>query len=155
MRIKVIAIGTRMPAWVEQGTAEYLKRLPKELGLEIVELPLGFRSKNQPVQKAVQTEGNSMLQAIPANDQVIALDVNGSPLSTEKLARHIGQWQHSGNNFSLLIGGPDGLAGDCLARADMRWSLSALTLPHPLIRVILVEQFYRAWSINAGHPYHK
>lgn len=155
MRIKVIAIGTRMPAWVEQGTAEYLKRLPKELGLEIVELPLGFRSKNQPVQKAVQTEGNSMLQAIPANDQVIALDVNGSPLSTEKLARHIGQWLHSGNNFSLLIGGPDGLAGDCLARADMRWSLSALTLPHPLVRVILVEQFYRAWSINAGHPYHK
>ena len=155
MRIRIIAIGTKMPDWVMEGTREYLKRLPREFGPEMIELPLGFRGKNQPVQKAIAAEGSSMLQAIPASDRVIALDAGGSAWNTEKLAETLRHWQQSGNNFSLLIGGPDGLAENCLARAESRWSLSNLTLPHPLVRILVVEQLYRAWTINTGHPYHK
>ena len=96
-----------------------------------------------------------MLKAIGERDQVIALEVQGKSWSTGDLAVNLQHWQGSGDNVSLLVGGPDGLAPTCLARADSRWSLSPLTLPHPLVRVLLAEQLYRAWSINAGHPYHR
>ncbi len=143
-----------MPDWVYQGCSEYSKRLPREFNFEIVELPLGHRNKNN-AEQAVLAEGQAMNRAIGDADRVVALDLTGKPWSTEQLAKQLGEWQLSGDNFSLLIGGPDGLAKDCLARADLRWSLSPLTLPHPLVRVLLVEQLYRAWSINANHPYHR
>lgn len=96
-----------------------------------------------------------MLAAISDRDRVVALDVKGKPWSTEQLASHLRDWQLGGDNISLLVGGPDGLAEECLARADQRWSLSALTLPHPLVRIVLAEQLYRAWTINNNHPYHR
>ena len=155
MRLRILAIGTKMPDWVESGCIEYLKRLPSELRVEIVELPLGQRGKGADIQRAIAREGEAMLKAIGERDQVIALEVTGKPWSTEDLAMKLQHWQGSGDNVSLLVGGPDGLAPGCLARANSRWSLSALTLPHPLVRIVLAEQLYRAWSINAGHPYHR
>jgi 23S rRNA (pseudouridine1915-N3)-methyltransferase len=155
VRLRIIAIGTKMPNWVEAGCNEYLKRLPPELNLEIIELPLGQRGKGSDINRAIQREGEAMLKAIGEQDHVIALDVLGKPWSTEQLAGKLQQWQLSGDNFSLLVGGPDGLAPECLKRANSKWSLSALTLPHPLARILLVEQIYRAGTINSGHPYHR
>lgn len=155
MRLRILAIGTKMPDWVESGCNEYLKRLPPELRIEVVELPLGKRGKGADIQRAILREGEAMLKAIGERDQVIALEVQGKSWSTGDLAVNLQYWQGSGDNVSLLVGGPDGLAPTCLARADSRWSLSPLTLPHPLVRVLLAEQLYRAWSINAGHPYHR
>ena len=96
-----------------------------------------------------------MLAAIPSADKVIALEVTGKALSTSQLASQLQDWQREGDNISLLVGGPDGLAPECLSRAQQQWSLSALTLPHPLVRVVLAEQLYRAWAINNNHPYHR
>lgn len=155
MRLTIIAIGTRMPGWVEQGYQDYAKRLPRDFSVKVVELPLGPRGKNTPVQRAIAKEGEQMLAAIPSGDRVVALDVDGKPWSTEQLADKLAQWRMQGENYSLLIGGPDGLAPECLARADAKWSLSALTLPHPLVRILVIEQLYRAWTILNNHPYHK
>ncbi len=155
MRIKLITVGTKMPGWVEQGYSEYNKRMPKEMPVELLELPLGHRGKGADLARAIQKEGDQMLAAIPSSDKVIALDVKGKPWSTEQLAQQLADWQMDGGNISLLVGGPDGLDSRCLQRAERKWSLSALTLPHPLVRVLLAEQLYRAWTILKGHPYHK
>ena len=144
-----------MPAWVQEGVSEYQKRLPREWGFQWLELPLGPRGKSQSSAKAIAAEGDAMLAALNSQDFVVALDVQGKSWSTEILAERIGQWQLEGYNMGLLIGGPDGLCPRCLDRANMRWSLSALTLPHPLVRVVLIEQLYRAWSLLNNHPYHK
>ena len=155
MRLRILAVGTRMPAWVTEGFNEYARRMPPELKIELVELPLGPRGKSQPVTKAIAREGEAMLKAIGDGDGAVALEVKGKAWSTEKLAAQLRHWQESGKNHNLLIGGPDGLAPECLARSEQHWSLSPLTLPHPLVRIVLMEQLYRAWTINAGHPYHK
>ncbi len=155
MRFKIIAVGTKMPSWVEEGYKDYAKRLPRDFTVEMVELALGPRGKNASLAKAIAKEGEQMLAAIPKGDKVIALDVLGKPWSTEKLASNLANWSMENSNYSLLIGGPDGLATECLARADAKWSMSALTLPHPLVRIVLIEQLYRAWSILKNHPYHK
>jgi len=155
MRIHLVAVGTRMPAWVTAGYTEYARRLPHECSLQLVEIPVSKRRKSLPAARAIQEEGQLMQAAIPAGCLVIALDVTGKAWSTEGLAERLQQWMAGGRDVALLIGGPDGLAAECLASADMRWSLSALTYPHALVRIILAEQLYRAWSINAGHPYHR
>lgn len=155
MRVSVVAVGTRMPGWVMDGVGEYRKRLPPDLQLEVREIPLGQRGRNADVARALRQEGQQMLAAVPDRDTVVALDVRGKSISTEQLAERLATWRMQGDNVSLLVGGPDGLAMDCLARAAERWSLSALTLPHPLVRVLLAEQLYRAWTINANHPYHR
>lgn len=155
MRTRIIAVGTKMPAWVETGYKDYAKRLPRDFSVEVLELPLGPRGKNASIEKAIAKESEAMLAAIPDGDKVIALDVKGKPWSTEQLADKLAGWRMDGNNYSLLIGGPDGLSQQCLQRADVRWSLSALTLPHPLVRIVLIEQLYRAWTILNNHPYHK
>ncbi len=144
-----------MPPWVSQGVEEYSKRMPRELGIEWKELPLAPRGKGSNSRQLKEKEGELILRAIPASDRVIALDVRGKSLSTENLAKQLSSWQMSGENYSLLIGGPDGLSGACLERAERRWSLSELTLPHPLVRVVLAEQLYRAWTITVNHPYHR
>ena len=156
MRITVLAVGGKMPAWVGEGVAEYSKRLPRELRLDWRDLPLAQRSKKNADTAALrEKEGDQILKAIPEGDRVVALDVRGKSWSTEELAGQLGNWQMEGINVSLLIGGPDGLSPACLERADTRWSLSALTLPHPLVRVLLAEQIYRAWTITVNHPYHR
>lgn len=144
-----------MPDWVEAGYAEYAKRMPRDLVVEMVELPLAVRSKNTDIQKAMEKEGEAILSAIGKNEQVIALDVKGKAWSTEQLAENLAAWKMSGDNFCLLIGGPDGLSPAILQMASIKWSLSPLTLPHPLVRILLIEQLYRACSILQNHPYHK
>lgn len=144
-----------MPVWVSAGFEEYAKRLPAEFNIEMLEVPLGRRHKGESSKRAIQQEGQALLKAVGATDQVIALAVDGKSWRTEQLAQQLLDWQRNGQSVSFLIGGPDGLDAACLDRAGQRWSLSALTLPHPLVRIVLIEQLYRAWSINAGHPYHR
>ena len=144
-----------MPEWVQAGYFEYAKRLPREFALQLHELPLANRSKSTSIEKVKLQEESSILAAIRQEDFVIALDVGGRSIDTPALAKKLQDWQMSGKNISIVIGGPDGLSDTCLERADARWSLSALTLPHPLVRILLVEQLYRAWTILQNHPYHK
>ena len=148
MKLKLLAVGTRMPDWVEAGCQEYGKRMPPELRIQTIDVPLGARGKNQPTEKAIEGESQGLLKAIGERDFVVALDVLGKPMSTEKLAQNLSQWQMNGKDICLIIGGPDGLSKRCLQRANMRWSLSDLTLPHPLVRIVLMEQLYRAWTIT-------
>jgi len=155
MRLTIVAVGGRMPAWVDEGVVEYSKRLPRELRLEWREVPLARRGRDSKPEQLRRAEGEQILRAVPEGDRVLALDVAGKAWSTPDLARQLEQWQMSGDNFSLLIGGPDGLSTACLERAERRWSLSPLTLPHPLVRVLLAEQLYRAWTITINHPYHR
>ena len=155
MKIRVIAVGPKMPSWVAEGSQEYIKRMPRDLSIEFVPLAIGNRSKNSSTQKAIAQEGDAMLAAIRDNDHVVALDLSGKPWSTEQLSEQLTQWRENAQDLAILIGGPDGLDPRCLARANQKWCLSNLTLPHPLVRVLLSEQLYRAWSITQNHPYHK
>ncbi|MEY3660037.1 MAG: 23S rRNA (pseudouridine(1915)-N(3))-methyltransferase RlmH [Pseudohongiellaceae bacterium] len=155
MRLTLVSVGQRMPAWVEAGIVEYQKRLPREFELRLVEVPLAQRSKTVSLAQAVEREGEACLRAIPAGDFVVALDVLGKPLGTEALATRIGTLRDEGRDLCLLVGGPDGLAETCLRRADATWSLSLLTFPHPLVRLIVAEQVYRVWTLLKGHPYHR
>lgn len=155
MKINIIAVGTKMPKWVTEGVDEYSKRLPSDFSIKVTEIPLGQRGKNADLARAIQKEGELMLAAIGERDHVIALEVKGKPWSTEQLAQKAKDWQMSGQNIALLVGGPDGLAKPCIDRANQSWSLSPLTLPHPVVRILLAEQLYRAWSILQNHPYHR
>lgn len=151
----MLAVGTRMPGWVTQGVEEYRKRLPREMALEVIELSPGPRQKSADPAKAIRIEGDRLLSKIRDSELVVALDVEGKPWSTPALSERMRDWQMSGGDVSLLVGGPDGLDPRCLSRADLRWSLSPLTLPHPLVRVLLAEQLYRGWTLMTGHPYHR
>lgn len=155
MQIHLISIGNRMPSWVDQGYVEYAKRLPKACSLVLKEIPAGKRGKNADLARLVRDEGRRMLSAIPQNCHVIALDLAGKCGDTKGLSQSLKRWQMTGQDIALLIGGPEGLAPECLAVAGESWSLSPLTFPHPLVRVIVAEQIYRAWTILANHPYHR
>ena len=155
MKIHLLAVGARMPVWVKTAYSEYAVRLPRECALHLREIPLGQRGGETDATRAVRLEGERLLAAIPAGSRVIALDERGSQWSTRELADQWAGWQHEGRDLSLLIGGPDGLAAVCRERAERLWSLSRLTLPHPLVRVVVVEQLYRAWSLLQHHPYHR
>ena len=155
MKIRILAVGQKMPAWVEAGVDEYLKRLPADFRVSIEEVALGSKSAGADVKKAQALESQALLARLTGKEKVIALDVQGKSWSSETLARQAEGWRMEGRDLALLIGGPDGLSADCLARAEQRWSLSALTLPHPLVRVLLAEQLYRAWTLMSGHPYHR
>ena len=155
MRVRLIAVGERMPAWVAEGFAEYRKRLSHELPLELVELKPGARGKGRDDARAMHDEGQAILAAIPRDTHVVALDGRGRAWSSEDLAAQLQQWRMGARDLALLIGGPDGHAPDVLARADQRWSLGPLTLPHMLVRLVVAEQLYRATTIAAGHPYHR
>jgi 23S rRNA (pseudouridine1915-N3)-methyltransferase len=155
MQISLIAVGTRMPAWVTQGYEEYARRLPSECSVKLVEIPAGKRSKGADLARIMRKEGEQTLAAVPKGARVVAMDVKGRAWSTEELARELERWQHDGRDVALLVGGPEGLAPECLNRAEQRWSLSNMTLPHPLVRIVVAEQLYRAWSILHNHPYHR
>lgn len=155
MKLTIIAVGKKMPAWVQSGYSDYEKRLPREWTPRLLELDIAHRSKSKSVQQCKDQEAKHILSEIDAKDWVVALDVLGKTVSTEKLSEGMEKWQMDGRNVVILIGGPDGLAQPCLERANQRLSLSAMTLPHPLVRVLLIEQLYRAWTILTGHPYHK
>lgn len=144
-----------MPTWVSEGYEEYARRLSHECSLKLTEIPAEKRGKNADVAQLTRKEGDRLLAAFPKGAHGVALDVLGKPWSTEELARQLEIWLRSGDDVALLVGGPDGLDPRCLERAGARWSLSKLTLPHPLVRVVVAEQLYRAWTILKGHPYHR
>ncbi|MDP0589733.1 MAG: 23S rRNA (pseudouridine(1915)-N(3))-methyltransferase RlmH [Candidatus Endonucleobacter bathymodioli] len=155
MRITLISIGSRMPAWIEDGFREYSRRLVQDVRLELVEVPLGRRHKDTDISRQQTKEATQMLAAIGKGDLVIAMDVIGKLWSTKQLADKMTGWLRSGCDISLLVGGPEGLPRGSDDNVDFRWSLSPLTLPHTLVRIVIAEQIYRAWSILHGHPYHK
>jgi 23S rRNA (pseudouridine1915-N3)-methyltransferase len=154
MRIGLIVVGAKQPRWVQDAYTDYAERLRGSCRLELVELPLGTRSSADPT-RAVDDEGRRMLAALPAKAHVVALERGGDPWSTEQLAERLARWMGQGGPVALLVGGPDGLAPACRARAAEQWSLSQLTLPHGLVRIIVAEALYRAWSLGRGHPYHR
>ncbi len=155
MRIHLIAIGQKMPRWVAEGFADYAGRMPPECRLELVELPPGDRGKGGNPARAREVEANRLQDALPKGARVIVLDLSGKQWSTEDLAGQLSGWLQGGCDVALLVGGPDGLSPEVLQRADQRWCLSPLTLPHMLVRVFVAEQLYRAWSILSNHPYHR
>ncbi len=155
MHLKVISVGQRMPDWVNAGFENYSKRFPREMRLELVEVALGQRGRKADPARAMQKEGEQMLAAVKPADHVVALELKGRSWSTEQLAGQLENWQMQGQNIAFLIGGPDGLAPACRERAAQCWSVSPLTLPHPMVRVLIAEQLYRAWTINQNHPYHR
>lgn len=155
MKIHLLAVGDRAPAWVEAGYDEYAKRLTTPLRLVLREIKAGRRTKGADIARVVDAEGERLLAAVPKGSYVVALDRMGRELSTEDLAAELRARMARGGDVALLIGGPEGLSKDCLARADARWSLSRLTLAHPLVRVVVAEQIYRAWSIINELPYHR
>ena len=152
-RLRLLAVGTRMPGWVQEGFEDYRKRLPRDCALELREIALARRGAD--VARGVRDEGEALLAALDDDEFVVALEVGGRALSTPDLAARLGSWRDDGQRVAFLVGGPDGLADACRARAREQWSLSRLTLPHPLVRILLAEQLYRAWSLLAGHPYHR
>ncbi|WP_100657113.1 23S rRNA (pseudouridine(1915)-N(3))-methyltransferase RlmH [Alteromonas flava] len=155
MRIQIIAVGNKMPKWVSEGCNEYLRRFPPDMPVTFTEIPPGKRGKNADIPRILEKEGELMLKAAGKSTRVIALAVTGKNWSTGQLAQNLTDWQLDGRDVSLLIGGPEGLSPACTQAAEQQWSLSALTLPHPMVRVILAESLYRAWSVNNNHPYHR
>jgi len=155
MRIHLIAVGQRMPGWVNTAYQDFARRLPGEYRLNLVELAAGKRGKNADIARAIADEGKRMLEALPKDCLVIALDEHGREWSTKDLTTQLADWSQGGRDVDLLIGGADGLAAGVRQRADITWSLSKLTLPHALVRVVLAEQLYRAWSLLTNHPYHR
>ncbi len=155
MKCRLIAAGTRLPDWVNEGFREYQKRLRGPLVLELLEIPVATRRAGENPRRAIDREGEGMLAAIARDDYVVALEVSAKSMTTEQLKVWLTERLQDARPLALLIGGPDGLSDSCRARANQSWSLSPLTLPHALVRVVLAEQIYRAMSMLAGHPYHR
>lgn len=155
MKLSLIAVGTRMPDWVQTGFSEYARRFGRDMPLELIEIPAGKRGKNADIKRILELEGEKMLAAVSKGSRIVTLEVTGDNWSSPQLAQRLEQWQQDGRDVALLIGGPEGLAPACIAASEAKWSLSALTLPHPMVRVVLAEALYRAWSISTNHPYHR
>lgn len=155
MHARLLAVGERMPGWVAAGFSEYVKRLSHGLPLELVEIRPGVRGKGRDGARARAAEGAAIIAALPRDACVVALDGAGTPWSSERLAERLAHWRFEGRDLAFVIGGPDGHAPDVLRRADERWSLGPLTLPHMLVRLVVAEQLYRAVTILNGHPYHR
>ena len=155
MRTRLISVGERMPAWVASGFSEYQKRLSRELPVELIEVTAGARGKGRDPLRAIRDEGTALLTAVPKDAWVVVLDGRGEAWSSGDLSRQLADWRMHGRDVAILIGGPDGHAEDVLAAADQCWALGPLTLPHMIVRLVVVEQLYRAAGILAGHPYHR
>jgi 23S rRNA (pseudouridine1915-N3)-methyltransferase len=155
LRLSLITASNRQPDWVDDGADDYAKRLRGRCTLEIKTVPLARRTATAPAERAIHDEGERMLAAVPAGAHIVALLEKGKPWSTQELAAKLEGWMQRGAPVALLVGGPDGLSAACVECANERWSLSSLTLPHGLVRVIVAEALYRAWSVLEHHPYHR
>lgn len=155
MKCQILSIGMKMPKWCTLACEEYLTRLSRLMKCTLIEIPIAMRHKATPTHIFKEEEGRKILQKISPDDNVIALDVKGQSWSTLHLYDKLSYWKQEGRDLIFVIGGPDGLSEACLTRADNRWSLSALTFPHALVRVLLLEQLYRAASMHINHPYHR
>ena len=154
-KINILAVGQKMPDWVTKGTQHYLQRLSGHWQTSVSEIPAGKRDKQTNIARTLHFEGEQLWRHISSGDGVIALDRQGQSFSTEKFSDHLTHWMHDYSRLHFVIGGPEGLSSEHMARAQVCWSLSPLTLPHPLVRIMLAEQLYRAWSIQHNHPYHR
>jgi 23S rRNA (pseudouridine1915-N3)-methyltransferase len=155
VKIQLVAVGTKMPKWVEEGFQEYRRRFPSDMPLELIEIPAGKRGKNADIARILHKEGEAMLAAVPKSNRIVTLDIPGKAWDTEQLAQQLEGWKLDARDVSILIGGPEGLSPACKQAAEQSWSLSPLTLPHPLVRIVMAESLYRAWSITTNHPYHR
>ena len=155
MKLQIITISHREPKWIEQAFQDYAERFPQNISLILKKIPAAKRNKQIYNNKLLQQEATAIIKSIPTNSITIALDIKGHAWSTEQLAKQLAKWQQHSNIINFLIGGPDGLAKECLQTAKQKWSLSALTLPHAMVKIIVAEQLYRAWSILSKHPYHR
>lgn len=155
MRIHFICVGAKMPAWVAAGFEEYAKRLNKDVVIKLIEVAASKRGKSSSAEKYKAEEAARIKKVLTKGGHIVVLDVKGKQLSTEKLSLQLERWLHLGTDINLVVGGPDGLDGELLTLAHESWSLSKLTFPHPIVRVVVAEQIYRAWSIMHNHPYHR
>lgn len=155
MQIHMLAIGKKMPGWIESGFKEYQRRLKATMPLNLIELATTRKSNSQDNKTVIREEGEKLLAAIPDGSWVIVLDEHGKQWDSKGLAVQLEKWAGHSSHITLMIGGADGLDKACLDRADQTWSLSPLTLPHAMVRVVVAEQIYRAWSLNNNHPYHR
>lgn len=155
MRIVVVAASNRQPRWVDEGWSEYARRMRGRCPIELKIIGLARRVPSMPVDRAVEQEGERMLAAVPAGAHVVELSEGGALWDTAALAAKLERWRAAGVPVCFLVGGPDGLSPRCSARADERWALSRLTLPHGLVRIVVAEALYRAWTVLEGHPYHR
>lgn len=155
MHIRLIAVGDRQPTWVDDAFNNYSGRFPREWKFRIDCIATARRSKNNKTQSARDAECEQILSRIKADEQVVLLDERGKQLTSQALAERLIDWQADGRDICFVIGGPDGVSDACRQRANTIWSLSQLTLPHGLARVLFSEQMYRAWSLQIGHPYHR
>ncbi len=154
MHLRVLAVGGRQPAWVTDAFNDYAARLPRNWRFRLQEIPLANRGRQRTPQSR-DLEGDAIIAARNDNERMVVLDERGKQPDSVMLSGWLGDWQADGRDVCFVIGGPDGLSQACLDAADRRWSLSNLTLPHGMVRVILVEQLYRAWTLQTGHPYHR
>lgn len=155
MQIELLAAGTRPPAWIREGFNEYQKRFTREWMLQLQEVPIARRTRNNTREKLKDQEGERMLSLVKPDALIVAMDRTGAQMTTEQLAKCLDGWQRDFRRLQLVIGGPDGLSKGCLDAATSTWSLSLLTFPHFLVRILVAEQLYRAWSVLKSHPYHK
>ena len=155
MHIRLQAVGDRQPSWVDSAFNGYIQRVPRQWQFRLDSISTAQRNKGVAAEVAKVAEGTKILAKIKPAEFVIVLDERGTQFSSKELAGRLDEWQTVGQDLVFVIGGPDGVSADCLQRANLRWSLSRLTLPHGLARVLFAEQLYRAWSLTAGHPYHR
>jgi 23S rRNA (pseudouridine1915-N3)-methyltransferase len=155
VRVRLIAVGSRMPKWVREAYEDYITRLGSVLKISLVEIEPGPRSAGRPPQKAIESEAQKLLAAVRKDEYVVALDERGAEMTTRELAAWLKNRMQEGRDLAFLIGGPDGFAPEVLGRSDLKWSLSRLTFPHALVRVVLAEQLYRAHGVLVNHPYHR
>jgi 23S rRNA (pseudouridine1915-N3)-methyltransferase len=155
VHIRLIAVGDRQPSWVDAAFENYLKRLPRQWQFRLDLIATAPRSKKSDTQSAKNSEGKKVLAKLKDAERVVVLDERGEEFSSRELARRLDDWQRDGRDLAFVIGGPDGVSAECLERADLRWSLSRLTLAHGLARIVFIEQLYRAWCLASGHPYHR
>ena len=155
LNVELLASGTRPPAWINDGFLEYAGRLPRDWRLQLTEMAVARRSKTASVEQLKREEGQRLLDQLKPGAMVIALDSRGESMTTPQLAKMLDDGMQNFNRIQMMIGGPDGLSDACLDAAHKVWSLSKLTFPHFMVRILVAEQLYRAWSILNNHPYHK
>lgn len=155
MKLLIVAVGTRMPGWVSQGYEEFARRMPRELPMQLVEVKAEPRTTGKTVEAMMTAEATRIEAALPARCRRVVLDEHGQDLTTLALSQRLARWQEGGEDVALIVGGPDGLAPELISRADETVRLSSLTLPHALVRPLLAEALYRAWSVLRNHPYHR
>ncbi len=155
MQITIVAVGIRLPGWINQGVSEYRKRMPPELRVNLTEIVPAKRSKSAGTEKILKQEADRISAAIPKGDHLVVLDERGKTQATAALAQNLTAWMQDGNNICFVIGGADGVHETLKNKANELWSLSDFTLPHGLARVVLTEQLYRAWTVTKKHPYHR